>query len=188
MDCKPGSVLLRAFALAVRIIPLGDTLPCRSSTLTRIPSAAEALPLDGSSSSVSLFELAPGRACLAAGHPAVARGLLPHDFTLTCTGLAQALTTPSSPCGLGGDTAIGGVISVALSLGSPRVAVSDFPTLRSPDFPPADDQCPPAILRPPPTRGNVTNAASSAFCGPGLALGNPFVPHGFPDEYPLNTH
>jgi len=33
---------------------------------------------------MSLFELAPGGACLAAGHPAVARGLLPHDFNLTC--------------------------------------------------------------------------------------------------------
>ena len=48
--------------------------------------------------------------------------------------------------------AIGGVISVALSLESPRVGVTDLPTLRSPDFPPADDACPPAILRPPPAR------------------------------------
>ena len=45
----------------------------------------------------------------------------------------------------------GGVISVALSLESPRVGVTDFPALWCPDFPPADDVCPPAILRPPPT-------------------------------------
>jgi len=42
------------------------------------------------------------------------------------------------------------VVSVALSLGSPRVAVNDLPALRSPDFPPADDPRPPAILPPPP--------------------------------------
>ena len=34
--------------------------------------------------------------------------------------------------------AIGGVISVALSLGFPRVAVNDLPALWSPDFPPAE--------------------------------------------------
>ena len=44
---------------------------------------------DGSPSTAPLFELAPGRACLAAGHPAVARGLLPHDFTLTCARLGR---------------------------------------------------------------------------------------------------
>ena len=45
---------------------------------------------------------------------------------------------------------LGGVISVALSLGSPRVVVNDFPALWSPDFPPAGGHCPPAIFRPPP--------------------------------------
>ena len=39
--------------------------------------------LAGQASTVPLFKLAPGRACLIAGHPAVTRGLLPHDFTLT---------------------------------------------------------------------------------------------------------
>lgn len=51
-----------------------------------------------------------------AGHPA-AGGLLPHHFTLT--GLAA-----------------GGVISVALSFGSPRLGVTQRPALWSPDFPP----------------------------------------------------
>ena len=37
-----------------------------------------------------------------------------------------------------GSSAIGGVVSVALSLGSPRVAVNDLPALWSPDFPPAN--------------------------------------------------
>ena len=44
----------------------------------------------GPLSTMSLFELAPGGACPAAGHPAVARGLLPHDFTLTGEGRALA--------------------------------------------------------------------------------------------------
>ena len=125
---------------AARIIHLGDTLPCRSSTLTRVPGASKLVPSNGPSSTAPLFKLAPGRACLAAGRPAVARGLLPHDFTLACAGERRSARL-----------AIGGVISVALSLGSPRVGVTDFPALWSPDFPPADSNCPPAILRPPPT-------------------------------------
>src|SRR5262249_50132160 len=56
---------------------------------------------------------------------------------------------PPPPLGTAASRAIGGVVSVALSLGSPRVAVSDLPALWSPDFPPADPG-PPAILRPPP--------------------------------------
>jgi len=75
---------------------------------------------------MSLFELAPGGACLAAGYPAVARGLLPHDFNLTCAEKSFE------------SWAIGGVISAALSLGLPRVAVSDLPVLWSPDFPPVN--------------------------------------------------
>jgi hypothetical protein len=53
--------------------------------------------------------------------------------------------------------AIGGVVSAALSLGSPRVAVNDLPALWSPDFPPAGGGCPPAILRPPPTAAKPSN-------------------------------
>ena len=37
--------------------------------------------------------------------------------------------------------ALGGMFSVALSLGSPPVAVSDHPALWSSDFPPADKFC-----------------------------------------------
>jgi hypothetical protein len=53
-----------------------------------------------------------------AGRPA-AGGLLPHHFTLT---------------GLLAET--GGVISVALSFGSPRLGITQRAALRSPDFPP----------------------------------------------------
>ena len=124
---------------------------------TRMPAppvglaAGQVTALDGPSSTACLFELAPGGACRAAGRPAVARGLLPHDFTLTCASPATASQQAA------GSRAIGGVVSVALSLGSPRVAVNDLHALRSPDFPPADDRCPPAIPRPPPAAGNLSN-------------------------------
>ena len=60
--------------------------------------------------------LAPGVVYLAAPVTRDAGGLLHHRFTLT------PLTR-------------GGLFSVALSRGSPRVAVSNHPALRSPDFP-----------------------------------------------------
>jgi len=94
---------------------------------------------------------------------------------------AWALTPRFQPCLClplarlsthGRSTAIGGVVSVALSLGSPRVAVGDLPALWSPDFPPANDACPPAIPHPPP--------ASQAYLSPpgaGNARGFPFRTH-----------
>ena len=135
--CKPGSVP-RAGCPA-----RGESHSSRPTIARRLehshPDTATTLARHRSSgplSTVSLFELAPGGACLAAGHPAVARGLLPHDFTLACS---------HRPCER---RAIGGVISVALSLGSPRVGVTDLPVLRSPDFPPVNGVCSPATFRP----------------------------------------
>ena len=83
-------------------------------------------------------------------------GLAPPPVTrLSRVGSYPTISTlpvPPSRASLnaGRSTAIGGVVSVALSLGSPRVAVSDLPALWSPDFPPANGACPPAIPRPPP--------------------------------------
>ena len=79
----------------VRIIHLGDALLRRSSALTRTsgPAHDARSASDGSPDAMSLFELAPGGACPAAGHPAVARGLLPHDFTLTCASPGVPLRT-----------------------------------------------------------------------------------------------
>ncbi len=98
VDCKPGSVPRRIAPNAARIIRLGDTLLCRSSAQTRAqpPRSGES---GGPPSSAPLFELAPGGACRAAGRPAVARGLLPHDFTLACASSARPL---SEPCGIAG--------------------------------------------------------------------------------------
>src|SRR5581483_11933515 len=61
---------------------------------------------------------APGGVYQAARVTPNAGGLLLHLFTLT--------RRPRPP---------GGLLSVALSRGSPRVGVADHPALRSPDFP-----------------------------------------------------
>ena len=58
----------------------------RSNPRTGTPKSTS----DEPSSTVRLFELAPGGACPAAGHPAVARGLLPHDFNLACASSPRA--------------------------------------------------------------------------------------------------
>jgi hypothetical protein len=63
-----------------------------------------------------LLDLAPGGVCLAGPVARAAGGLLHHRFTLTA---------PKS----------GGLLSVALSRGSPRVGVAHHLALWSPDFP-----------------------------------------------------
>jgi hypothetical protein len=60
------------------------------------------------------------------------RELLPHGFTLT-------------------EVALGRLVSVALSVGLPRLAVSQHPALRSPDFPqerssPVREDAAPAVI------------------------------------------
>ena len=158
--CKPGSVPMPGCPDA------GEDHSSRPTIAGRLehshPDTApgpKSRRSSGPLSTMSLFEFAPGGACPAAGHPAVARGLLPHDFNLACASTAGPLTVAASP-------AIGGVVSVALSLESPRVAVNDLPALRSPDFPPAGaaSRSPPlrpAILRPPPARPKPTGGTGS---------------------------
>jgi hypothetical protein len=58
-----------------------------------------------------------------------AGALLPHRFTLTC-----AADIPLQV----GPVAIGGLLSVALSCGSPRLGVTQHPALWSPDVPRTD--------------------------------------------------
>ena len=111
------------------------------------------------------LDSAPIRACSGRG--------LPRRRSPGCR--AWALTPRFQPClclpaarlsACGGSSAIGGVVSVALSLGSPRVAVSDLPALWSPDFPPANGVCPPAILRPSPATDPYRIRAATGAAAP----------------------
>jgi len=141
--CKPGSVSSRG---CPRIGEGHSSRPTIAGRLEHshpdIAPGPKPRRSSGPLSTMSLFELAPGGACPTAGHPAVARRLLPHDFNLTCASTRDPLRPRAS-------SAIGGVVSVALSLGLPRVAVSDLPVLWSPDFPPVNDVCSPATFQPP---------------------------------------
>ena len=67
---------------------------------------------------VAPSDLAPNGVYLADRVAPVAGALLPHRFTLTLTASGE-----------------GGLFSVALSCGFPRLAVSQHPVLRSPDLP-----------------------------------------------------
>src|ERR1051326_2592070 len=87
-----------------------------------------------------------------AGHPA-AGGLLPHHFTLT-----RGASLETGPPG--------GVISVALSFGSPRLGVTQRPALWSPDFPPTLFTSP-AVTRPPRPGSKSTHGCSRACVGSG---------------------
>ena len=90
------------------IICLGLTLPAASSDLPESLAKRAASPL--------LFGLSPGGVYQAAAVAGGTGELLPRLFTLT------------SETG-------GGVFSVALSLGSPPLGVTQHPALWSPDFP-----------------------------------------------------
>jgi hypothetical protein len=143
-DCKPGPVPTPGHPGA------GEDHSSRRRIAAPLehsdPDAGRRTSRCGGFGRVALDSL-PIRACSGRG--------LPRRRSPGCR--AWALTPRFQPClclpgrlAAPGSPAIGGVVSVALSLGSPRVAVSDLPTLWSPDFPPADGGCPPAILRPPP--------------------------------------
>ena len=96
--------------LSWTVIPLGASSPIRSSNLPG-PDAGSAMR--------SLFGLAPGGVCRA--------GLLPDS---RC-----ALTAPFHPCHARLATPFGGLLSVALSVGSRRPGVTWHRALWSPDFP-----------------------------------------------------
>jgi hypothetical protein len=126
--CKPGSVSPLG---GEGIIRLGAALLRRSSALTRALALRRVLRASRSRQRAYSSLLREGLA-----PPPVTRlsrvGSYPTISTLPEPTRASSLTTPRR------STAIGGVVSVALSLGSPRVAVSDLPALWSPDFPPAN--------------------------------------------------
>ncbi len=93
------------------------------------PRTCSGLPESGASSAMGfLFGLAPGGVCLAADCCQPRGALLPHHFTL-----ARQQS--------------GGMLSVALAVGSRPPGVTWRPALRSPDFPPpapedANSDCP----------------------------------------------
>ena len=82
-------------------------------------------------SDAPLFGLAPVGVYRASPVARAAGGLLHHRFTLAC-----ALTPQGRACEPDVQ-AIGGLLSVALSVGSPRLGVTQQPALRSSDFPQA---------------------------------------------------
>jgi hypothetical protein len=111
----------------------------RRQALATYPQASDGPPSNACAGAPggSLLGLAPGGVYRATPVTRGAGGLLHHRFTLT-----WRCDTP------------GGLFSVALSRGSPRVAVSNHPALRSPDFPrrahtrrdrPADSSAPPRV-------------------------------------------
>ena len=65
------------------------------------------------------------------------------------TGTWCALTAPFHPCLCPAGRTIGGVVSVALSVASRRLGVTQHPALWSPDFPPRCRGGRPALLAPP---------------------------------------
>ncbi len=97
------------------------------------------------SSPCPLFDLAPSGVYPADRVAPVAGALLPHRFTLTC----------AQPC----SRAIGGLFSVALSCGSPRLAVSQHPALWSPDLPRLDP-----VGQTPSERSSRDHPADSPSC------------------------
>ena len=96
-----------------RVQSLGDH-PSRTTVASRLQRPTRML--GRAALGRMLSGLAPGGVYLAAPVTWGAGGLLHHRFTLTCA-------------------SAGGLLSVALSRGSPRVAVSHHPALRSPDVP-----------------------------------------------------
>jgi len=116
--CRPGSVPSRGREAAV--IHLGLPLPTVSCGL---PASIGRAALERSRrprglSRLGPLDLAPGGVYRAAAVTCGAGGLLHHRFTLTLQ------PWPG-----------GGLLSVALSRGSPRVGVTDHPALWSPDLP-----------------------------------------------------
>ncbi len=110
--------------LSRAIIPLGSTSPWTSSGL---PGSARGSALRAllPEPAASLFGLAPGGVCHASPCYQGRGALLPHRFTL------------AGPRGFRRES-LGGLLSVALSVGSRPPGVTWHLIRRSPDFPPPD--------------------------------------------------
>ena len=130
MRISPSAFCLlpSAFKSVKRICKPNSVLPERSedhSSATRVAAVVEQptrkLMTETGGSIASLFGLAPQGVCHAVAARAGRGALLPHRFTLA-TGTFRSR--------------FGGLFSVALSVASPRLAVSQPAARRSSDFPP----------------------------------------------------
>src|SRR5439155_2649621 len=92
-----------------------------------------------------LFGVAGGGGCRPARVTPGAGALLPQRFTLACAT----------------EVAIRGLLSVALSFGSPRLGVAQHPALWSPDVPRTGPASPPPGTRPPGRLAAVTKLTTS---------------------------
>jgi hypothetical protein len=134
------------------------------------------LPKERAGNPCPTLGLAPGGVYRAGRVAATAGALLPHRFTLAC---------PGCPV-------IGGLFSVALSCGSPRLAVSQHPALWSPDLP----RPVPAVRRlgsRPPSRLTVLTSVPNPDRCPSFLAGEPLPgrltgdPEGLADAGPGDT-
>jgi len=133
--------------------------------------------------------LSPGRNAPEGGHPSMRptwghrAGSPSHAWPCSGWGLPSrsgrpdrwcALTAPFHPCLC--LAAIGGLLSVALSFGSPRLAVSQHPALRSPDLPRTRWGSPPP--RPPGRLAAGSIVALAIFVATDVAVRNADRTHG----------
>ena len=116
--CKPGPVQGSVAGLPCATIPLRLPLPTASSGLPVSSGGPPSNAHAGPTRTPIPLDLASGGVCIATPVTWGAGGLLHHRFTLTPRPKAR-----------------GGLLSVALSRGSPRVGVTHHLALRSPDFP-----------------------------------------------------
>ena len=110
--------------LSEAIIPLGAVSPRPSSSLPGKDAGPTSAPHPCGCAPLSLFGLAPGGVCRAVECCHRRGALLPHPFTLAST--RRRLSSRY----------FGGLLSVALSVGSRPPGVTWHLVHRSPDFPP----------------------------------------------------
>src|SRR3954467_3116267 len=131
--CTPGSVHGRLAASRWAVIHLGLPLPAGSSGL---PAGSGGPPPNPRARPAGAA--GPGTPARDGGGPSSLLPLLRGGFTEPhrSPGVRWSLTPPFHPYRLRHRSGTaGGLFSVALSRGSPRVAVSDHPALWSPDVP-----------------------------------------------------
>ena len=148
---KGPSLELAVSRVLFRALPRGGVIPLRR-------------PLPNGSS--DRLEIGSARATPAGLPPRSRTGLAPSGVCrapLVTEGAVRSYRTVSP---LPSAEASGGLFSVALSFESPRLAVSQHPALRSPDFPRRDLATPPRHTSPTPARSERQyNRPRAPGCG-----------------------